>query len=186
MFDPRADCFFEDPRSNRSRPNDYGVLRLLRRDILFCLSAIGPQSQRALWPGAMAIFAGIDLAAKFYKGDDAFGQVGSRFTEFVRQYFQSISTEGAETLYQLRNALLHSFGLYSRTKKKVYRFTLTACDVEPLIQPIPPEAYQVDLIVLHTCFERALCRYGADLDKQDQLQKNFLRMFDNYGAIHIG
>src|ERR1035437_8473183 len=185
MFDPRADLFFEDPRNNRHPPGDYGVLYLLRRDILLCLgqdpSSGGRTSHQVLWPGAMATLAGIDLVAKFYKGDDGQGQSGARFKDFVDNYFQPISAGDEETLYQLRNALLHSFGLYSKKGTQVYRFLLTAAGGVPFVQMPSPGNYQIDLIELYKRFEQALAKYAKDLNGQRPLQDNFLKMFSNYG-----
>lgn len=190
MFDPQADLFFEDPRSDRSPPGDYGVLYLLRKDICRCLgwdpSSNSKTSHPTLWPGGMAVLAGIDLVAKFYKGDDAVGQVGVRFMDFIRNYYHPLSPGDEETIYQLRNSLLHSFGLYSRTKTQEYRFLLTAAGGVPLLQQPSPGVYQVDLIVLYQQFEQALEKYMTDLEYQKPLQDNFRSMFVNYGAVHIG
>ena len=190
MFDPRADLFFEDPTHSRPPPGDYGVLYLLRRDVYLCLGwdpASGTRtSHQALWPGGMAILAGIDLVAKFYKGDDAIGQVGSRFSDFVRKYFQPLSTGDEETIYQLRNSLLHSFGLYSKKGTQAYHFLLTAAGGVPFVQQPSPGNYQIDLIVLHERFEQALVKYMTDLENQSLLQSYFRNMFTNYGAVHIG
>lgn len=190
MFDSKADLFFEDPGISRPPPGDYGVLYLLRKDILLCLghdpSSGAKTSHQVLWPGAMAILAGIDLAAKFYKGDDSQGQSGSRFKDFVGKYFQPISAGDEETIYQLRNALLHSFGLYSKKGAQVYRFLLTAVGGVPFVQTPSSGNYQIDLIELYKRFEQALAKYATDLESQPLLQDNFLRMLPNYGVVHIG
>ena len=133
----------------------------------------------------MAILAGIDLVAKFFKGDDTLGRGGKRFREFVTTYFQPITPGDEETIYQLRNALLHSFGLYSPTRTKTYRFFLSE-NRAPLVQILAKDIYQVDLLTLHQAFENALRKFGADLNNDATLQVNFLKMITNYGAIHIG
>jgi hypothetical protein len=190
MFDLRADLFFEDPRIYRAPPTDYGVLHLLRRDACLCLGwdpvNQSKTSHSTLWPGGMAILAGIDLVAKFLKGDDAIGQTGLRFREFVRTYFTPISVGDEETIYHLRNSLLHSFGLYSKSKTQSYRFLLTGANGAPFVQQPSHGSYQVDLITLYHRFEQALAKYAADLECNAVLQENFLRMFPNYGAIHVG
>ena len=190
MFDPRAALFFEDPAQLRPPPTDYGVLYLLRRDVCFCLgwdpTTRTSTSHRALWPGAMAILAGVDLLAKFYKGDDTIGQVGARFSDFVRTFFKPLSTGDEATIYQLRNSLLHSFGLYSKAGSQTYHFLLTAAGGVPFVQQPSPGNYQIDLIELHKRFEQSLAHYVAALETQPLLQANFLRMFTNYGAIHVG
>ncbi len=190
MFDPKADLFFEEPRSNRPPPGNYGVLYLLRRDVSLCLGwdpvSGNRTSHQALWPGGMAIFAGIDLAAKLYKGDDAIGEAGPRFRDFVHKYFQPLSAGDEETIYQLRNSLLHSFGLYSRKCGREYHFLLTAAGGVPFVQQPSSGNYQIDLIELYRRFEQALLNYRTDLESQQPLKDNFLKMFRNYGAIHIG
>lgn len=190
MFDPKADLFFEDPRCNRPFPGDYGVLYLLRRDIYLCLGYDPANrirtSHQALWPGGMGILAGIDLVAKFYKGNDTIGQVRSRFTDFIRKYSQPLSAGDEETIYQLRNSLLHSFGLYSKKGTQAYHFLLTATGGVPFVQQPTPSNYQIDLIELHKRFEQALLNYQTDLESHPSLQSKFLDMFTNYGAIHIG
>ena len=184
-----SNLFFEDPKNNRTSPADYGVLHLLRKDILLCLG-YDPVTQkrtshRTLWPGGMAILAGIDLVAKFLAGNDNNGQVGKRFRDYVNKYFQQLASGDEETIYQLRNALLHSFGLYSKTKTKTYNFVLTA-NQYPLIQSKGTNLYQIDLLTLYIKFEDSLEKYQKDLTNNSTLQNNFCNMFGNYGIIHIG
>jgi len=182
--------FFEDPRITRHGSGDYSVLYLLRRDVCVCLGRDPTSgvhtSHRALLPGAMAILAGIDLVAKFYKGRDD-SEVGDRFKEFVCRYFQPICPGDEETIYQLRNSLLHSFGLYSKTKRGEYRFLLSAEEGgRRFVQRLASGWHQIDLNVLCRRFERALAEYRADLKNQGRLKKKFLKMFKNYGALRIG
>lgn len=190
MFDSKADIFFESPKINRAPPSNYGVLHLLRRDIYLCLGwdpvTQSNTSHPILWPGGMAILAGIDLVAKFLKGDDAIGQVGQRFKDYITKYFQSISLGDAETIYQLRNALLHSFGLFSQTKtKETYRFVLSANN-SALVQSLGHSIYKIDLLTLHLKFEDSLIKYMDDLNMYSALQDNFIKMFDNYGSVYFG
>jgi len=133
----------------------------------------------------MAVLAGTDLLAKFYAGSDARGQVTARFKNFVRDFFRPIAIGDDETIYQLRNSLLHSFGLFSEGQGNTYHFHLTARGGVPFIQATPPVDYQIDLIELHGRFEQAIVLYAAELETHPQLQANFLTMFANYGAIHI-
>lgn len=189
MFDPKADIFFESPKINRAPPANYGVLHLLRRDIYLCLGwdpvTQSNTSHPTLWPGGMAILAGIDLVAKFLKGNDASGQVRQRFRDYITKYFQPISQSDAETIYQLRNALLHSFGLFSQTKTKTYRFVLSANN-SALVQSLGYSNYKIDLCTLHLKFEDSLEQYMNDLNMDIALQANFIKMFDNYGAVYFG
>jgi hypothetical protein len=129
MFSRQADIFFEQPSSNRRSPGEFGTLYRLRRDIFFCMGT-DPSTQHtipyaALWPGIMAIMAGIDLLAKFYEGCDQINKAGPRFQTFINRYFKPLSPGDQETVHHLRNSLLHSFGLFSEARNgKKYRFVL--------------------------------------------------------------
>lgn len=188
MFSTEADIFFRKPSDIPSVPGTFGVLYLLRRDILQCLgfdpNTGARNKEPVLWPGGMAILAGIDLIAKFFKGEDISG-IGQRFKDFIELNFQDISADDKETIYQLRNSLLHSFGLYSQTKTQTYHFVLTA-NKSQLIQQIGAGIYKIDLLSLHQQFENAIEKYAADLNKDSTLQGKFSLMFQNYGSIHIG
>ena len=117
MFSPDADLFFEPPRTHRRQPSRYGLIHLLRRDVIQCLgrdpTSNAELKHRALWPAAMGILAGIDLLAKYFAGTDQSRGVGSRYRNYLNRYCQPLGPDDAETLYQFRNALIHSFGLYS-------------------------------------------------------------------------
>jgi hypothetical protein len=191
LFSPDADLFFLSPRTKVPRPNQFGVLYLLRRDIDQCMGIdpdtgqdVGPT---ALWPGAMAILAGVDLLAKFWAGSDAQREVSKRFRGFLDCCFDVTKPKDREAIYQLRNSLLHSFGLYSKDKDKEYRFVL-AFDGEDvaLVSHTPPDKYYVNLRVLHGELEKAIGAYCTKLSSDTQLQNKFAAMFGNYGSIAIG
>jgi len=185
----KIDLFFEDPAVYHAPPRSYSVLYLLRRDISVCLG-IDPDSDnpiafQALWPGTMAILAGIDLLGKFLVGNDNFRKSRKRFKNFIEsKYFQVVSQTDAEIIYQLRNSLLHSFGLYSEDGKgNVYRFTLIPKQ-GPLVQRLG-DNYLVDVRTLHSQFETAIENYRADLKKDLSLQECFNAMFPKYGVVYI-
>jgi len=191
-MDPKK-LFFLSPRMQVAAPNNFGVLYLLRRDIDRCMG-IDPNTGKregstALWPGAMAILAGVDLLAKFVEGSDD-GDGGKRFRRFLER-FQMTMPEDSEVIYQLRNSLLHSFGLYSKTRRtttkmsKVYRFVLTDSGTGPLVSPKPTDRYNVDLRVLHRNFEAAVDAYRGALSSDPSLDASFDAMFGNYGCIRI-
>lgn len=189
MFEQRAALFFEDPWRYRRPPGQFGILYLLRCDINSCLGAEGGMAnrhpQQIQWPGAMCVFAGVDLLAKFFAGDDGQG-VGFRFKEFATTYFDLTDSE-VEALYQLRNSMLHSFGLYSRGRNgTAYRFQLVSSGSRPLIRHTSPDHYLVDVISLHEDFEKAVRKYEQAVRAESALQQKFLAMFPNYGAISIG
>ena len=146
-----------------------------------------PLRYQALWPGAMAIMAGIDLLAKFFAGSNETG-AGKRFVEFLECCSDVKNADDRDVIYQLRNSLLHSFGLYSedKKKKKVYRFFLTDTGTDPLVSPKQGDRYYVDLQVLHREFEKAVKLYREKLNGDGELKKKFDKMFGNYGCIYIG
>lgn len=143
-------------------------------------------SDKALWPGAMAVLAGIDLLAKFFAGSDDAGKVGDRFNKFLERFFSIANQADRDAIWQLRNSLLHSFGLYSKDKNnKVYRFFLSATGTGHLVSQKPPDKYYVDLSVLHREFEKAIETYRSELDRDVGLQGHFKAMFSNYGHICV-
>ena len=190
MADSFADhqiLFFENPRAHFENPWTYGVLYLIRRDILTCLGwDLGKNAltdHRALWPAAMALLAGVDLLAKFYVGSDDLGAVGDRFRLFVEKFFR-INAGDEELIYQLRNALLHSFGLFAKSRKAEFRFGLS--NGSPiLVTRYPNDQYLVDLSALHTEFDFAVEAYRKALLGSETLQVNFEKMFPNYGSVRI-
>jgi hypothetical protein len=175
------DLFFQDPETEPSSPGRFGVLYLLRRDIKQCIT-----TGQILWPATMAILAGIDLLGKFYAGEDGRG-VGRRFRSFIDNYFQPISSDDAETIYQLRNALLHSFGLYSKSRANNYFFSLILPEAGPLVQRHPQnrEQYLISITALYDKFETAIERYRTELEADSDLQDKFSKMFPYYGAISV-
>ena len=101
------ELFFEDPKQEHDIPRRCSVLYLLRRDISTCfgISIVSGREIKfkALWPGTMAIFAGIDLLGKFYEGNDDKNKVSKRFKKYIEDYFGSISERDKDIIYQLRN-----------------------------------------------------------------------------------
>jgi hypothetical protein len=201
MFSAEADLFFCNPRSSLAPPGRFGILYLLRRDVDVCMgndpnSGIrieGASHSEALWPGAMAVMAGIDLLAKFYVGKDAYRGVGGRFRKFLEKYFGLNTETDRDVIYQLRNSLLHSFGLYSGDRQNnIYRFSLSQNGnlITPPANPSDVSGrYVVNLRTLHQQFENAVTGYKDSLEvgqERHQLQQSFNKMFPKYGAIDIG
>jgi hypothetical protein len=189
-----VEIFFDDPRkSPEEHKQAFGgfcsVLYALRRDISTCLGVNITTGEKipykVIWPGCMAILAGIDLLGKFFAGSDEVRKVGDRFINFVKEYFENISSTDAEIIYQLRNALLHSFGLYSKDKNgKIYNFTLIQNHL-PLVQYVNND-YLVDVWTFYIMFESAVKKYSEDVRKNKSLQCKFESMFSKYGQFFIG
>ena len=179
--------FFTDPAVEPSVPGTFSILYLLRRDVSHCISG-----NHTLWLGAMGILAGVDLLEKFLAGSDENGKVGQRFRAFIERYFKPLSPDDAQAIYQLRNSLLHSFGLYSTARQKgrgiqEYYFTMLCAPLNTgLVQRDPAtNQYLVNLWILHAKFETAIDRYRADLVTDQELQARFGAMFPIYGTTGI-
>lgn len=172
------ELFFEDPsKEPRPRPTFYGVLYLLRRDIATCLPNV------AEWPGIMTIMAGIDLLGKFHAGNDNHRNVGNRFISFL-SYFDNITENEKKVIYQLRNSLLHSFGLYSVDREgNVYRFTLST--VYPQLVRQDGEDCYISVLDLRDNFELSVKNYYKELINNEELQSKFGMMFPKYGSIYM-
>lgn len=180
--------FFQDPRDFNEHQGAYSTLFLLRRDILTSFG-INPNDNskikyQVLFPRAMAIMAGIDLLSKFYFTDnDVQGnKSGDRFKGYIDKY---IDTTNKEVLYQLRNSLLHSFGLYSKDRQgKEYNFILNQSPTS-FISTTDYRNYYISIVKLLEKFENSIISYSAELSNDSVLQTNFNQMFVKYGQIGI-
>lgn len=182
------EVFFQEPNNFDDNQDVFSTLFLLRRDTLTCFG-INPNNYdrieyQAIFPGTMAILAGIDLLAKFYYTDNEIsGNFSSdRFKKFVLQY---IDNKNQEVIYQLRNSLLHSFGLYSKDKKEnEYNFILDRGKSE-LINQIDTKNFVISVDLLRAKFENSIALYKADLVNNLKLKTNFELMIPKYGYIGI-
>jgi len=191
-IDKNIDFFFESPNKWIEGRKKYSNLYLLRRDIYQCFG-FNPTSGNkidysVLWPGTMSVLAGIDLLSKYYYGQDDLGCVGDRFRGYIKEYF-SINEDDAKIIYQLRNSLLHSFGLYSYKiidKKRMGFFFAVYENGGKLVSKIKENSYGIDIITLWKVFEKSILLYYCDLRNDDKLKKNFGKMFPFYSITIIG
>jgi hypothetical protein len=103
-----------------------------------------------------------------------------------------LSEDDAATIYQLRNAVLHSFGWYS-SAGNTYRFRLASVG-GPLVDHLAGSTeYTVDVVTLRADFDTAIAAYRAALrdnetgpDDVTPLQDSFMGLFDRYGVMGIG
>ncbi|HEX4054678.1 MAG TPA: hypothetical protein VHX86_10475 [Tepidisphaeraceae bacterium] len=193
--------FLKDPAEVQMPPAPYGILYILRQDIYRCMGLDlktgkqlpPPDNGLSLWPGAMAIMAGVDLLGKFFSGNDGPRTVSTNFDLFLKECFKLSSQEDRITIYQLRNSLLHSFGLYSEAQGgRIFRFSLNQTG-PPITRPIDPldpaQRYIVNILSLQEEFEKAVKVYTTLLETgrdSTTLHTNFARMFPKYGSIFIG
>lgn len=188
--------FFEDNTKDHSDelPYFFSSLYLLIRDAKVCLK-LDPSYEEghelrtygAQWPALMTIFSGIDLMGKFLAGCDSNGEVGTRFKDFIIQYFDEGNIdEEPKIIYLLRNALDHSFNLYSRD----YNFSLVDDPSEPLIldKTIENNIYkQINVYKLYKNFQSACKKYHNDLLKpeNESLRENFNEIYSKYGTTYM-
>lgn len=183
-----------DPSTNPSGQNIFSNLYLLRRDIYHCYgfdiktkTKLKCQVQ-TIWPGVMAIMAGIDLMAKFHSGNDKINESGPRFQCFIKQY---ISLNESEILYQLRNSLLHSFGLYSYRQKLnkqtdqeeiigEWHFKLATNPNSQLVVVESKDHYRIDVLALHSLFEESIALFKKEYPTLNSYTK-FRHYSDLYG-----
>jgi hypothetical protein len=174
----------------------FSTLYLLRRDIFTCLgfdpNNMNQISYRALWPGVMSILAGIDLLGKYLEGDDIDTSVSRRFKNYYKKYFDN-GTD-CEIIYQLRNSMLHSFGLYSfnyttinkvKTKTQEYFFVLDRRNDDFIVTNLQIDRYAINIIALCNAFEKSIDRYLNDLKSNNTLKLNFEKMFPFYAGIYV-
>jgi len=190
-IDDNIDFFFEKPNSWIDDRRKFSNLYLLRRDIYTCFGINPTTGEKidygVLWPGAMSVLAGIDLLGKYYFGQDDIGKVGPRFKGYFEKYINNIDSE---IIYQFRNSLLHSFGLYSykldkKTKKRIeYSFGLTAHG-NILVSKLNESFYLIDILTLWRAFEKSINLYLNDLKNSSDLKTNFNNVFRYYSITDM-
>ncbi len=190
MFSSEADLFFREPSTIDPKATAQSTLHLLRRDIIQCLGRNPTTGQPmmdfpALWPATIGILIGIDLLAKHFAGSDKKGTAGKHFRSFFDKYFPTQTSDDAEVIWQLRNALIHSFGMRSYHAKsgKDYKFRM---DVRSGALIERTHDYLISLPTLHSCFESAIRNYREELNADSKLQANFTKMFALYGSVPWG
>ena len=194
QFENKISFLFRSPSdAPQSGEGHFSNLYLLRRDICSCLgqnpnefgthAARGylTESFQAIWPGVMSILAGIDLLAKFAYGD-ADGQVGRRFKRFVLEFI----SPNDEVLYQLRNSLLHSFGLYAIKGNNEYRFLLSTSQNDDVLFHMQGSFHYVNVLHLHHLFEVSIPKFRESLENHTEWHAEFEALMVKYGGTRIG
>jgi len=148
-------------------------------------TSLAPIKFQARWPGIMTIMTGIDLLGQYLEGNDCAEGTGRRFKRFLKK-FAGVNKKDRNILYQLRNALIHSFGLYTRDSVGIeYIFTLTSVEKSEIIEYGGNNVYIIGDIPLHQKFETAVKKYRVELLNNSILQKNFEALFSHYSAVYI-
>jgi hypothetical protein len=203
------DWFFRNPRSAPVCGEEFSQLYLLRRDIDACFGTDPntgvtwqPVDKRtgadihcqAIWPGTMAILAGIDMLGKFLAGNDKTRgpgkvTVADRFKAYCKRYL-CLTNSDADLVYQLRNSLLHAFGLYSEVQDNqgnataTYNFILSRAEGR-LVEHLKDDYYRVDAQCLRELFDQSVAKYEAELrdvsrQENQDLNNKFNAMFPKH------
>jgi hypothetical protein len=99
---------------------------------------------------------------------------------------QPLDQDDEEVIWQLRNALLHSFGLYSEGRNRKYNFVILGSTAELVSRyPPHPDVYGIGVYTLRDRFETSIARYRYDLELEHNtaLQDRFDTMHCRYGEI---
>lgn len=199
----QIDFFFTaptvSPDDHRGPRGQQSVLYLLRREVQDCLFVdpnrpkLLPEGEATrlvpghrLFAGAMVMFAGIDLLAKFEAGDDAGNRVRERFVRFARSYLR-LTEDEAEVLYTVRNALMHAFGLYDRKTHRNLALVQDCRNPDSDAGPVSDEPGVWELCVRHlyATFVRGIKAYEGALRGDPDLQVRFGRLFPRYGWLSV-
>jgi hypothetical protein len=191
-----------DPTLHEGTRRKHSTLYQLRREIQDCFIghtvpehlALDEPGRHRPFASAMVIFAGIDLMAKFCAGtvkgssNQVKGSSSQRFKDFVQQYMPNMNVpQHSKGLYSVRNALVHSFGLYDEaTKSRV--IVVASCPKDPRKgSPVRRTRKRWELCVEHLfhAFVDTVCNFKQDVYSNRGLQENFVALFDNYGYLRI-
>ena len=187
--------FFCDPKIPPKPPGYFSTLYLLRRDAAKCMgrdqNTFKPLPEeifsQALWPGLMAVFAGIDLLAKFLRENDT-SPVSERFKSYVELYICPTHPEWQESLWKLRNAVMHSFGLYGgMVRGKEERYLLTAgAGIVNIPDETPTErTIHFDILEIWKSFEEHLPAFQSWIVAHKN-NPNLRVLLTKYGFTGIG
>lgn len=191
-IDEKIELFFDEPESNY-HPNEFSALHLLRRHIRICLCIDPKNEAQAIWPAAIATLSGIDLLGLYYSGEILNGRITAprntygRFKNFCLDFLKLTATD-ARTVYMLRNAFVHTYGLLAADSHgNVFRFTVFYNDEPWLINQTTDlngnTIHVVNLFNLYNKFESAIDLYRDNVKKDPQTQANFEKVFNELGTI---
>ena len=188
------EMFFKDPLKPQTDKSieieGKSFLYMIRKDANVCLNVTETNQEIAIWAATTVIFAGIDLLGQFYTGKQE-DQVGYRFKTFCEDFITNGDVDQAEAIYMLRNAFVHRYGLFSKTRNGniKYEFTVTYKEVGlPLVTKTfddgQTKKYTVELFVLHKKFEEAVMDYKKRVcaNKNNELN-TFMNVYQSYGKI---
>ena len=186
------ELFFRDPADTQILdPNHsitpYSSLYRLRKDAIFCLNETC--DEKAPWAAATVICVGIDLLGQYYLGNIK-SKVLKRYEDFCTKYLGT-KDDQATSLFYLRNAFTHNYGLLSESGKGNLKFKFIV-DYDKS----DPELFQrdefqddihvckINLFSLHERFKKAINDYYKDLLENAQGEfTNFEKVLSTYQLI---
>jgi hypothetical protein len=180
------------PQDHRRAQGEHSTLYLLRREAQDCLYGrvivegdVREQqaSPHRLFAATMVLMAGVDLLGRFLAPR---GSVRARFVGFARAYLYP-NPPDADALYAARNALMHSFGLYSTEARLVLSYGAVR---DPPAVRVHDGAWLVDVEQFFHDFVGGVRAYeqdiGNDNPADDDLRRRFAQVFGAYGLLWIG
>ena len=144
--------FFKDPWLEPSPEGD-GILFHLRRDLIHFYGAESESNASAhTILAVIGILAGLDYLSQVYSKHQRPKDSRNRFVESIRELCNVVSKDDAESLYQLRCALVHSVALSTVSTcryRKGNRFIFDISDAEsiPLIEKISDVGIEVHYVM---------------------------------------
>lgn len=161
----------------------YSVLSVLVGDIEKC------KKEGLIFPLVMCVMSGIDLLGKFYAGKDGRDRndnVETRF-KFFCEFIGVSDKNHRNTLFTLRNSIMHSYGFYDKKHlSNLPIFLSQAINKNNLVENINQKII-VNAIVLKDVFVKGVEKYRNELKNVDnkKLRENFRKMFNGYGRMTV-
>jgi hypothetical protein len=189
QVDQQIEFFFEKPDFHAGCPTPYSQLLLCRLHINICFGVDPVNETKTVWTGTMAILSGIDLLGLYYSGK-AFN-TPKTFRKFCED-FLGLPEDEAITLYMLRCAMMHTFGLYSKCRlkeKRNYKYWFEAYygDKSFFIETIKTDGkdlhYKVSFSTLYDKFLIAVDDFHNKLKTDKTLRQNFSKTFSKSSVL---
>ena len=127
------------------------------------------------------VFSALDLLAQMHTGKSGYKRSAKKTVLFYRRYMQ-LNELSAELLYQVRNAVTHSFGTHSQNSatKRQYRFIYDLTG-EKLFEQKSTVVYRVNRAQLEHRFFEAIQSYKRELLNSTPARKRFFTVYRRIG-----
>lgn len=189
LLNQQIEFFFEKPDFHAGCPTPFSQLLLCRLHINICYGVDPENETKTVWPGTMAILAGIDLLGLFYSGKTS--NTNKTFRNFCED-FLGLTEDEAITLYMLRCAMMHTFGLFSKCtleEKRNYKYWFETYygDKSFFIEPIKTDGknlyFKVSFSTLYDKFFIAIDDFHNKLKTDKILRQKFSRTFSKSSVL---